>query len=43
MLVRRTLGTGSLNMLAVDLDIDTWTRLTAGGLSQGILDLPQPI
>jgi uncharacterized protein YodC (DUF2158 family) len=43
MLVRRTLGAGGLDVLAVDLDIDAWTRLIAGGLSQGILCLPQPL
>jgi hypothetical protein len=43
MLVRRTLGAGGLDVLAVDLDIDAWTRLIAGGLSQGLLSLPQPI
>jgi len=41
MLVRRTLGAGGLDVLAVDLDVDAWTHLTAGGLSQGILDLLQ--
>jgi hypothetical protein len=41
MLVRKTRGAGGLDVLAVDLDVDSWTRLITGGLSQGIIHLPQ--
>lgn len=41
MLVRKTRGAGGLDVLAVDLDVDAWTRLITGGLSQGIIHLPQ--
>jgi len=41
MLVRPTRGAGGLDVLAVDLDVDSWTRLITGGLSQGIIRLPQ--
>lgn len=41
MLVRKTRGAGGLDVLAVDLDVDSWTRLITGGLSQGIIRLPQ--
>ena len=40
MLVRKTRGAGGLDMLAVDLDVDSWSRLITGGLSQGIIRLP---
>lgn len=41
MLVRKTRSAGGLDVLAVDLDVDSWTRLMTGGLSQGIIHLPQ--
>lgn len=41
MLIRKTRGAGGLDVLAVDLDVDSWTRLITGGLSQGIIRLPQ--
>ncbi len=41
MLVRPTRSAGGLDVLAVDLDVDSWTRLITGGLSQGIIALPQ--
>ena len=41
MLVRKTRSAGGLDVLAVDLDVDSWTRLMTGGLSQGIIRLPQ--
>lgn len=41
MLIRKTRGAGGLDVLAVDLDVDSWTRLMTGGLSQGIIRLPQ--
>lgn len=37
MLVRKTRGAGGLDVLAVDLDVDSWSRLITGGLSQGIV------
>ena len=40
MLVRKTRGAGGLDVLAVDLDADSWTRLLTGGLSQGVIRLP---
>ncbi len=40
MLVRKTRGAGGLAVLAVDLDVDSWTRLITGGLSQKIIRLP---
>jgi len=40
-LVRKTRGAGGLDVLAVDLDVDSWTRLITGELSQGIIHLPQ--
>ncbi|MBZ0293988.1 MAG: hypothetical protein K8L99_15600 [Anaerolineae bacterium] len=41
MLVRKTRGAGGLDVLAIDLDVDSWTRLLTGGLSQDIIHLPQ--
>ncbi len=41
MLVRKTRGAGGLDVLAVDLDVDSWTRLITGGLSQGIIALQE--
>jgi hypothetical protein len=41
MLVRKTRGAGGLDVLAVDLDVDSWTRLITGGLAQGVVQLPQ--
>jgi hypothetical protein len=40
MLVRKTRGEGGLTVYAVDLDIDSWTRLITGGIEQGIIALP---
>lgn len=40
MLIRKTRGAGDLDVLAVDLDVDSWTRLITGGLSQGIIVFP---
>ncbi|MDK3160523.1 hypothetical protein QPK87_28785 [Kamptonema cortianum] len=40
MLVRKTRGAGGLDILAVDLDVDAWTRLLTGGLEQAIITLP---
>ena len=41
MLIRKTRGAGGLEIFSVDLDVDSWTRLITGGLSQGIIHLPQ--
>ena len=41
MLVRKARGAGGLDVLAVDLDVDSWTRLMTGELSQGIIRLPR--
>jgi hypothetical protein len=41
MLVRKTRSAGGLEIFSVDLDVDSWTRLITGGLSQGIIRLPQ--
>lgn len=43
MLVRKTRGTGGLDVLDVDLDVDSWTRLITGGLSQEIIALPKTV
>ena len=40
MLVRKTRSAGGLDVLAVDLDVDAWTRLLTGGLEQSIIALP---
>ncbi len=40
MLVRKTRCAGGLDVLAVDLDVDAWTRLLTGGLEQSIIALP---
>lgn len=32
-LISKTRGAGGLNVLAVDLNADTWTRLLTGGLA----------
>jgi hypothetical protein len=40
MLVRRTRSAGSLDVLAVDLDVDSWTRLITGGLATRLYSLP---
>ena len=40
MLVRKTRGAGGLDVLVVDLDADSWTRLLTGGLATDALQLP---
>jgi hypothetical protein len=40
MLVRKTRCAGGLDVLAIDLDVDAWTRLLTGGLEQSIINLP---
>jgi len=40
MLVRKTRGAGGLDVLEVDLDVDAWTRLITGGLTNGIIQFP---
>jgi hypothetical protein len=40
MLVRKTRCEGGLDVLTVDLDIDSWTRLLTGGLAEGMIALP---
>lgn len=40
MLVRKTRCAGGLDVLAVDLDVEAWTRLLIGGLEQSIIALP---
>lgn len=39
MLVRKTRSAGGIDLLSVDLDVDAWTRLITGGLSQGVIRL----
>ncbi|MBZ0299245.1 MAG: hypothetical protein K8J31_05885 [Anaerolineae bacterium] len=39
MLVRKTRSAGGLEIFSLDLDVDSWTRLLTGGLSQGIIHL----
>lgn len=39
MLVRKVRGAGGLDVLAIDLDVDAWTRLITGGLAQGVIQL----
>jgi hypothetical protein len=41
MLVRPTRTGGDVKLWTVDLDVDAWTRLITGGLSQGVIRLPQ--
>jgi len=41
MLVRKTRSAGGIDLLSVDLDVDSWTRLITGGLEQGVIALPQ--
>ena len=41
MLVSKTRGAGGLDVLAVDLDADAWTRLITGGLANRVISLPQ--
>ena len=40
-LVRNTRCGGGLTILAIDLDIDAWTRLITGGLSEKVIFLPE--
>ncbi|MDX1992556.1 MAG: hypothetical protein SF029_09205 [bacterium] len=40
MLVRKTRCEGGLPIYAIDLDIDSWTRLITGGITQEIIRLP---
>jgi hypothetical protein len=40
MLVRQTRSAGDIDLLMVDLDIDSWTRLITGGIQQGVISLP---
>jgi hypothetical protein len=39
MLVRQSRGACSVDVLAVELDANSWTRLLTGGLAQGIVKL----
>ena len=39
-LVRPTRSGGGIDLLAIDLDVDAWTRLITGGLSQERITLP---
>ncbi len=39
MLVRKTRSAGGIDLLSVDLDVDSWTRLITGGLEQNIITL----
>ena len=39
-LVRPTRSGGGIDLLAIDLDVDAWTRLITGGLSQERIALP---
>lgn len=41
MLVRKTRGAGGLDVLAVDLDVDSWTRLITGGLARSVIALQE--
>jgi hypothetical protein len=41
MLVRPTRAAGGIDLLTVTLDRDDWTRLITGGLSQGVIALPE--
>ena len=40
MLVRNTHSVGGIDLLSVDLDVDSWTRLITGGLEQHLIHLP---
>ena len=40
MLVRSTRSQGGLDVLAVTLDVDAWTRLITGGLATNTISLP---
>lgn len=39
-LVRTARGEGGLTIYVVDLDVDAWTRIITGGLSEKIINLP---
>jgi len=41
LLVRKTRSAGGIDLLSVDLDVDTWTRIITGGLEQQIIRLPE--
>lgn len=40
-LVRRAPSAGGIDPLAVDLDLDAWTRLVSRGLAHGLIRLPE--
>ena len=40
MLLRKTRSNDCLKLWTVDLDVDSWTRIITGGLSEGIIQLP---
>ncbi len=40
MLLRKTRSNDCLNLWTVELDVDSWTRIITGGLSAGIIQLP---
>lgn len=40
-LVRKTRSGGGLTIHAIELDIDAWTRLITGGLSEKVIALPE--
>lgn len=41
MLLRKTRSNDCLNLWTVELDVDSWTRIITGGLSECIIQLPQ--
>ena len=41
MLLRKTRSNNCLKLWTVDLDVDSWTRIITGGLSEGIIQLPE--
>ncbi|NUQ05105.1 MAG: hypothetical protein HUU31_14565 [Anaerolineae bacterium] len=40
MLVRKTRSAGGIDLVSLDLDLDSWTHVITGGLEQGIISLP---
>lgn len=43
MLLRKTRSNDCLKLWTVDLDVDSWTRIITGGLSEGIIQLPEQV
>lgn len=42
-LIRETRSGGGITIYAIDLDVDAWSRLISGGLSEKLIELPRKV